>query len=344
MNVPHCARNGACALAAMLLLAAAFNDFLSSHPAEEQNLNQFYCPPTRVRFFDAAGRFHWRPFVYRYELVNPLDGKYIERIDQPSPLVFFCEGYRYRILGWIPTSLHLIGCPAGTFYPLGTDDLGRDMLARVLAGARTSLLVVVLGILTYAALGCFIGAAAGLLGGWIDAVLMRCSEFVLALPTLYLILALRAILPLKMPFWQTLLLMVGTIAGIAWPPMARGVRGLILQIQSAAYVEAARALGCSRWQILVKHLFPALPPFIISQSLVSAPLFLLGEVTLSFLNVGFRDSGESWGTMLRALMDPRVLTDYWWNLAPMGCVFLTLYLLNLLSARRSLNWQWKRTW
>jgi peptide/nickel transport system permease protein len=111
-----------------------------------------------------------------------------------------------------------------------------------------------------------------------------------------------------------------------------------LKIQSAPYVEAARALGCSRWQILLKHLLPALPPFIISQSLISAPLFLLGEVTLSFLNVGFRDSGESWGTMLRALMDPRVLTDYWWNLAPLGCVFLTLYLLNVLSLR----WQWKQ--
>ena len=322
-------------LTVVLCLAAVFSDFLSPVPASMQNLARVYAPPTGIHLVDARGTFHWRPFVWGYELVNPLDLVYRERTEERVPLEFFCRGYSYRWLGLLPMSLHLFG---GTdFHPLGTDDLGRDILARLLAGANTSLIVVVTGISIYALIGLAIGALAGLTGGWVDAALMRFSEFVLALPALYLILALRALMPLRLPFWQTLLLNVGIIAGVAWPPMARGVRGLIFQLRGAGYVEAARAMGCTPGQILVRHMLPALPPFVMTQAAVAAPVFLLGEVVLSFLNVGFRDNGESWGTMLRTLRDPRVLTDFRWNLAPLVLVFATLFCLNIVSNRAGLE-------
>ncbi len=322
-------------LASVLLLllcsAAVFSDFLSPIPAEQQDLDRFFAPPSRIRFFDAQGQFHLSPFIYGLELVSPLDVNYRERRETPLPLRFACAGYGYRFLGVIPASVHLV-C-GETFHPLGTDDLGRDVLARVLAGARTSLVIVLAGTCLYAALGVVIGAIAGLLGGWVDTLLMRASEFVLALPVLYLILAARALLPLRMPFWQTVLLTVGAIASVAWPPMARGVRGIILQLRNSAYVEAARSIGCTRWWIFRRHILPALPPFIATQAAIAAPLFLLGEVVLSFLDVGFRDSGESWGSMLRNVTNPRVLTDFWWNLAPLGLVFTTLLCLNVMSVR-----------
>ncbi len=317
--------------AALLCCAAVFSDFLSPCPASLQNLNEFYAPPARLHVVDAGGAFHWRPFVYRLELTNTLDVVYTERRDAAVPLRFFCSGYSYRWLGLIPMSLHL-AC-GESFHPLGTDELGRDVLARLLAGARTSLFVVVLGICIYAVIGLLLGSLAGMLGGWIDAALMRLSEFVLALPALYLILALRALLPLGIPYWQALLLNVGIIAGVAWPPMARGVRGLIFQLRSAGYVEAARSIGCTPGQILTRHMLPALPPFVAAQAVLAAPIFLLGEVVLSFLDVGFRDTGESWGTMLRSLRDPRVLTDFRWNLAPLVLVFATLFCLNVVSNR-----------
>lgn len=324
-------RRLALVLILLLCFAAALGDFLSPSPAEEQDLNRFFAPPSKIHFFDSQGRFHLRPFINRLELLEPVDVVYEERRDDALPLRFFCAGYRYRLLGFLPCSIHL-ACGDG-FHPLGTDDLGRDVLARVLAGARTSLVIVLAGICLYTLLGLAIGALAGLLGGWVDALLMRISEFVLALPALYLILALRAMLPLKLPYWQTVLLTVGTIAGVAWPPMARGVRGLVFQLRNSGYVEAARSVGCTPWWIFRRHILPALPPFIFTQAAVAAPLFLLGEVVLSFLDVGFRDSGESWGSMLRNLTNPRVLTDFWWNLAPLALVFTTLLCLNLLSDR-----------
>jgi len=85
--------------------------------------------------------------------------------------------------------------------------------------------------------------------------------------------------------------------------MARGVRGIILQLRNAAYIEAARSLGCTQWQIFSRHMFPALSLFISAQAVAAAPIFLLGEVTLSFLGVGFQDSAASWGSMMRSLRD-----------------------------------------
>jgi peptide/nickel transport system permease protein len=318
----------------LLIFASFFADFLSSNPPEMQNLDQFFHPPTRIRFLDRTGHFHFRPFVYKTDLLEPLDASYRENIEVAYPLDYFFEGYSYRLFGLIPWNRHLIGRSREPhYYPLGTDELGRDVLARVLAGTKTSLMVVALGVVLYCILGFTIGALAGLFGGWLDALLMRFSEFVLALPALYLVLALRALLPMKISFMQTLVLMVGTIAAVAWPPMARGVRGLILQLKNSAHIEAARSLGATPTHIFLHHMLPSLKPFVSTQITVAAPIFLLGELVLSFLNVGFRDTGESWGSMLRSLRDMRIITDFWWNLLPLGMIFLTLLSLNVLSGR-----------
>ncbi len=317
----------------VLAFVSLFSDFLSSNPPTLQNLDQFYHPPSHVRFVDHEGKFRWKPFIYRTELKDPLDVTYEENTRVSYPLEFFCRGYRYTLFGFISSDRHLIG-RAGQprYYPLGTDELGRDALSRVLAGTRTSLLVVVTGVVLCSFIGLTIGTLAGFRGGWTDALLMRFSEFVLALPALYLVLALRAMLPMRTPFLQTLLWIVAAIAAVAWPPMARGVRGLILQLKNSAYVEAARSLGGTPAHIFRRHMIPSLIPFMLAQIAVAAPVFLLGEVVLSFLNVGFQGSGESWGSMLRSLRDTRVITDFWWNLLPLCMVFLTLLSLNILSS------------
>jgi len=317
----------------LLILVSVFSDFLCPNPPGMQNLDQFFRPPARIHLGQYGGI--GKPVIYPMNLKEPLDARYEENTEKAYPLQFFFTGYRYRLLGLIPLDIHLVGRSHPPFYyPLGTDDLGRDVLARVLAGTRTSMLVVILGLIFYAGFGITIGAFAGIFGGWLDAVLMRFSEFVWALPALYLVVSMRALIPMKVPFYQNLLLIVGTIAAIAWPPMARGVRGLILQLRSSGFVEAARSVGAPPGHIFLRHMFPALLPFIFSQLVVAAPIFLLGEVVLSFLNIGFRDSGESWGSMLQ-LKDTRVLTDFWWNLMPLLMVFLTLLCLNLVANRQS---------
>ena len=322
----------ALALIAVFAIAALLSDFLSVNPPQALNLERFFAPPSRVRFIDAQGKFHWRPFVCAYELADPLDVRYVEKPDEIYPLSFFSTGYEYRFMGLFPANRHLVGTGAGrTFYPWGADDLGRDVLARVLAGARTSMIVVIVGVFVYAVLGFVVGTIAGFLRGWVDAALMRTSEFVMAVPALYLILALRALLPLKLSYWQTVWLVAGTIASVTWPPLARGIRGLVFQLRNAGYVESARAAGCTPARIFRRHMLPALIPFGAAQTVIAAPFFLLGEAVLSFLDIGFRDSGESWGSMLRSLKDPRVLTGFWWNLAPLALIFLTLLCLTILS-------------
>jgi peptide/nickel transport system permease protein len=325
--------NFAVGFAFLLILMALFADFFSSNPPGMQNLEQFFQPPSRVRLVNREEKFKY-PFIYREDLKDPLDARYEENHEQAYPLEFFFGGYPYRLFGLIPLNLHLVGRSQPPFYyPMGTDELGRDVLARVLAGTRTSMLVVTLGLILYGALGITIGTVAGLFGGWIDSLLMRFSEFVLALPALYLVLSFRAVMPARIPFTQTLFLMVGIIAAVAWPPMARGIRGLILQLRNAGFVEAARSLGGTRLHIFRRHMIPSLLPFALSQMTVAAPIFLLGEVVLSFLNIGFQEGGESWGSMLQSLKDTRILTDFWWNLLPLCMVFLTLLCLNLLSSR-----------
>ncbi len=321
-------------LALALVAAAALADFLAPHHPAEQDLERFFAPPARLRFVDERGAFHWRPYIRGRELADPVDVVYRELPGTAHPVRFFVSGYRYRLLGLFPADVHLAGADGEPLHPLGTDELGRDVLARLLAGAQTSLLVVGLGIALYGALGLLLGCVAGMAGGWADAALMRFSEFVLAIPSLYLILALRALLPRRLGFGETLLLTAGTIAAVSWPPLARAVRGLVLQLRSTGYVEAARALGCTRRQLLRNHMLPPLSSLAAAQAAVAAPVFLLGEVVLSFLDVGFSDQGESWGSMLRNVRDPRVLTDFWWNLAPLACVFLTLLCLNLLGTDR----------
>jgi peptide/nickel transport system permease protein len=327
--------NFALGFAFFLVLISLFADFFSSNSPGMQNLEQPYQPPSRVRMRDHRGNFNY-PFIHRAELRDPLDSRYEENFGTRYPLQFFYKGYPYRLFGLIPLDRHFVGRNQPPYYyPLGTDNLGHDVLARVMGGTRTSMLVVILGLILYGILGIAIGATAGLLGGWIDSLLMRFSEFVLALPALYLVLSLRAILPVQIPFGRTLFLMVGTLAAVAWPPMARGIRGLILQLRNAGFVEAARSLGGTRTHIFRKHMLPSLFPFVLSQMTVAAPIFLLGEVVLSFLNIGVGDGGESWGSMLKNLNDPRILTDFWWNLLPLCMVFLTLLCLNLLSSRGS---------
>jgi peptide/nickel transport system permease protein len=281
----------------LLVILSVFCDFLSPNPSSMQNLDSFFHPPSRVHL-SGNGRSIHAPFIFETQLIDPLNVKYKENPGTAYKLEFFFRGYRYKLLGLFPLDLHLVGRREKPFYyALGTDELGRDVLARVLAGTRTSLLVVLFGMTAYSLLGTIVGGIAGLAGGWLDSLLMRLSEFVMALPALYLVLAMRALSPIRIPFWKTLLTTVGIIAAVAWPPLARGIRGLILQLKNSIYVEAAYSLGGSPLHIFLRHMLPSILPFAVTQTVLAAPVFLLGEVVLSFLNVGFRDSGEAWGAL-----------------------------------------------
>ena len=266
-----------------------------------------FAPPTTIRFRDAQGRWHARPFVYARQLVDPATQRYEEITDRAYPLEFFTRGYSYEFLCFFPTNLHLFGTRAEAgveaprVYLLGADKFGRDRLSRLLMATRYSLLIGPIGALLASALGVLIGVVAGYVGGWTDAVLMRAADVMLALPILVLILAVRATFPPGLSPADAIKLLLILFVTLGWAEMARLARGLIMELRQREYVMAAVSLGCSPARVIVRHILPnaALP--LVAQALLILPAFLLAETALSFLGVGLQEPEASWGSLLASV-------------------------------------------
>lgn len=212
----------------------------------------------------------------------------------------------------------------GLAYPLGTDDLGRDVMTRILYGARISLLVgfVAVGIATL--IGIFVGALAGYYGGWVDAVIMRFVDIMLCFPTFFLILAVIAFL--EPSIWNIMII----IGLTGWMGVARLVRAEFLSLRERDFVLAALALGGSDLRIIFRHILPnALSPVLVSATLGVAGA-ILTESALSFLGIGVQPPTPSWGNMLIA--GKQTLGTAWWLSAFPGLAILVTVLgYNLLG-------------
>lgn len=204
----------------------------------------------------------------------------------------------------------------GDFFLLGTDRLGRDVLARLLHGGRVSLGAGLLAGLMAVGLGTVVGGLAGLWGGWVDTAVLKAMELFMALPWLYLILAVRASLPLAVPTAWTLVLMVLVIGVLGWVRPARLVRDEVRRARQDTSFLASRGLGARNRHLLWYHLLPPTRGVILVQTAILVPRFVLAEVTLSFLGLGVAEPVPSWGTMLAALRQQYLLVTAWWLLAP----------------------------
>jgi peptide/nickel transport system permease protein len=217
--------------------------------------------------------------------------------------------------------------PSLSAHPLGTDGLGRDVLARTLHAARFTLATALSGVVLAVLLGSAAGAAAGLLGGFTDRLVMRATELVMALPALYLILGLRNLFPDSIGPLTAGLIIVVSLAAVGWSGVARLVRGQVLSIREEAYIAAARAAGASRLRLLAVHVFRILRPFLLLQVGLYIPYFLLGEVTLSFLGLGLGEPAPSFGNMLAgAVANASFLGSRFWIWVPPASL-LTLAVL-----------------
>lgn len=320
------------ALLALFYVLALFAPFVAPYAEDELDRSRFYHPPQALRWRDAAGGVHLRPFVYA-TVPGPGLFEYREDRSRPQPLRFLVRGGRHRWLGIVPTDRHLFGVdPPGRVNLLGTDPSGRDELSRLLYGARVSLSVGLVGILVTFALGLLLGGVSGYLGGWVDALLMRSSEVLLSIPGLYLIIALRTAFPASLPSWQVYLAIVAILSLIGWAGLARVIRGMVLSIRRAEFVTAAEALGMGRMRIILRHVLPNTLSFVVVAATVSVPGYILGEVFLSFLGVGVQEPSASWGNMLQQARSVTVLTDFPWLLyAPGVAIFLAVMAFNFLG-------------
>jgi len=218
---------------------------------------------------------------------------------------------------------------------MGTDDLGRDLLARVLYGGRISLAVGLAAMLMAVTVGVFIGAIAGISRGWVDTVLMWVTDLFLSLPQLPLLLLLIFLFrdPLKKLLGLEVgifILIVVVIGGFRWMPVARLVRAQFFSLREKEFVEAARALGASVPRQVVRHILPnSLGPVIVAAS-IDVAAAIIAESTLSFLGLGFPSDIPTWG---RILYDGRDYMDVaaHWALFPGLAIFLTVLSINFVG-------------
>ena len=220
-------------------------------------------------------------------------------------------------------------------HPMGTDDLGRDLLARVLYGGRISLAVGLAAMLMAITVGVFIGAVAGMARGWVDAALMWVTDLFLSLPQLPLLLLLIFLFrePLKQAFGLEVgifILIVVVIGGFRWMPVARLVRAQFFSLREKEFVEAARALGASVPRQVLRHILPnSLGPVIVAGTIDIAAA-IIAESTLSFLGLGFPPDVPTWG---RILYDGRDYMDLamHWALFPGIAIFLTVLTITFIG-------------
>ncbi len=317
----------------LLSLSAVFAGFIAPYSPTIQKREFFFAPPTTWHFFDGNGTFHPLPFVYRYKLLDLERLLYGEDTTKPYPIHLFLRGEKYLLFGFIPCEIHLLGAEEpGLLFLFGSDSLGRDVFSRLVYGSRVSLSIAAVALLISFPLGLFIGSLSGFYGGVVDFVLMRVVEVFLALPALYLVIALRSTLPLSVPPDKVFLCMVAVIALFGWAELARISRGMVLSLRQRGFVTAAVVLGASDTRIIVRHLVPHLSGFVLVQAALSVPSYILAEVTLSYLGLGIQEPLPSWGNMLAlATQDLQLLTTFWWNLAPGIAVFMAVMAFNFLA-------------
>ena len=225
-----------------------------------------------------------------------------------------------------PLSINLeeVLTPPSPAHYLGTDTLGRDVLSRIIFGARISLLVgfVAVGIATL--IGLFIGALAGYYGGWVDSALMRLVDLMLCFPAFFLILAVIAIL--EPSIWN----IMAVIGLTGWMGVARLVRAEFLSLREREFVTAARALGAGDTRLILRHMLPnALTPVMISATLGVAGA-ILTESALSFLGLGVQPPTPSWGNILTAGKD-NIEIAWWLSVFPGLAILITVMSYNLLG-------------
>ena len=309
-------------LAAVHLVVVCAGFFAPYHYSTQNRAFPF-APPTRIHFIDSHGGWHWRPFVYA--VAEEGSGAYKEDVSRIYPLRFLVMGEEYRLANLAPTRRHLFGVEAGRVFLMGTDAFGRDQFSRILYGGQISLFAGLIATALSLFWGTCLGTVAGYYGKWADEGIMRLAELFIALPWLYLLFAVRAFLPLHIPPANAFLLLITVIGLVGWARPARLVRGIVLSAKESNYVRAAASFGASDFYLMRRHILPQALSVVLTQAALLVPVYILAEVTLSFLGLGVAEPLPSWGNLLASLQQYYVLRSYWWMFLP-GLTLVPVFL------------------
>jgi peptide/nickel transport system permease protein len=201
--------------------------------------------------------------------------------------------------------------PPSRRFPLGTDTLGRDRVARLLYGTRISLLLAPAAALLSCIAAALIGGIAGLTGGWTERIILAIVDLFLSLPWLLLLLMVRACLPLNVSPIASMAITFVMLGLLGWPASARVVRAAVTRFRTADFILQARAAGCTQWRLISRQLVPNVMPVLLAQFWTSTPLFILAEATLGMLGLGVSEPLPSWGGILREIESGDVFSQPW---------------------------------
>jgi len=313
-------------------LVAILAPFVAPYSTSYRTDNLFMSPQ-KIHFFH-EGQLR-RPFVYGVATeLDPETWRYVFTEDKTYiyPINFFVRGTEYKLLGLIPSNIHLFGVPGdGVIFLLGTEDLGRDVLSRNIFAASVSMSIGLAGVAFSFILGCILGGLSGFYGGIVDVVVQRVIEFLTSIPTIPLWMALSAAVP---PHWDPIKVYFGITLILSlrgWCGLARVVRGKLLELREEDFVMAAQLAGTSDWRIITTHLLPAFMSYLIVDITLGIPGMILGETALSFLGLGLRSPIVSWGVLLQQAQNVRTVSLYPWLLSPAFMVIVVVLAFNFLG-------------
>jgi peptide/nickel transport system permease protein len=316
-------------------------------------------PPTQIYWRNQAGQVigpHVYPTTQGAVDLNTGDRQLMVDRSKPSPIRLFVQGPEYRlfqvklplptrfsltdprfdeveVLPGIPATLHLFGATEdGKVNLLGTDEQARDQFSRLLYGGRVSLSIGLVGIAISFPLGMLIGGISGYFGGAIDSVIMRLVEVLMTIPSIYLLVALAAVLPPGLSSAQRFLLIILITSFVRWAGLARVIRGQVLSIKEREFVQAARAMGGRSLYIITRHVLPQTATYIVISATLAIPDFIVAESVLSLIGLGIQQPDPSWGNMLSLATNASILVLQPWLIWPPALlIILTVLAFNLLG-------------
>lgn len=319
-----------------LYLIAAAAEFVAPFDPNETNSRFTYAPPQGISLF-YEGRF--APHVSRLNMTLNQESMRREFASDPTHPIFIAflpPTEPYTLLGFIPLETKLFGIadakPGDSLYVFGADRLGRDILSRVVHGAKISLSIGLVGVFLSLVLGVAIGGISGFFGGWIDVVIQRFIELLRSIPTIPLWMGLAAAIPVSWPPIQTYFVITIIVSLVGWTSLAREVRGKFLSMRNEDFVIAARLDGMSELDIIFHHLVPSFTSHIIATLTLAIPTMILAETALSFLGIGLQPPIISWGTLLQEAQNIRAVAQAPWLLfTPATAIVIAVLALNFLG-------------
>ena len=340
-------------------LVVIFAEFVAPYSPFTSQPDGSLLPPTAIYWQTEQGEFIG-PHVYPTTQgpVSLETGERELKVDrsQPAPIRLFVRGDDYDFLRLrfpLPTALSLTDPKIeeiqlfpgfksnlhlfGTIGParlnlLGTDEQARDQFSRLVYGGRISLFIGIVGVAVSFPIGLVVGGISGYFGGITDSVLMRIVEVLMTIPSIYLLVSLKAVFPPKLTSFEEFLLITLVTSFVGWAGLARVVRGQVLSIKEREFVQAAKVMGGQPLYVILRHVLPQTASYIVISATLAIPSFIVAEAVLSLIGLGIKPPDPSWGNMLSLATNASILVlQPWLVWSPAILIVLTILAFNLLG-------------